>query len=310
MGNLFDMNTTDWQFWFWIIVTIILLYIARPHMHRLLKSVFFGSAYFFSRSASWFSGIGSRGYERYSETVSAHAAEEYEQKLRNHQTRLTRRVERYDTEIFGVLDKLEESSQRIDGCVDTLKEINLPQSTVETVRASFSQESDAKTTTKINKAVSDVKRVVSSQVQSVRPTLTSIKAELKPISQSVTALRETGNEFGRLADRVNSDMERFEAIVTSPNRIAVAQKQSIVIPWILSLLVMIIALSGVFLNYFLIERPMAEIVGDGVRVAGMSLPAAAALVVIFLEAVAGVVLMDAAGLTKLTPISNTSGKLR
>ncbi len=147
-------------------------------------------------------------------------------------------------------------------------------------------------------------------MQNVRPQLTSIKAQLRPIEQSLDALRETSNEFGRLADRVNKDMDFFEKIISSENRRELVQRQSIIIPWFLALLVMLIAFSGVFLNFFLIERPMAEIVGDGMQVGGLSLPAAAALVVIFLEAAAGIVLMDAAGLTSLTAIASTAGKTR
>ena len=72
-------------------------------------------------------------------------------------------------------------------------------------------------------------------------------------------------------------------------------------PWLIAVLITAIALAGVFLNFFLIERPMSEIVGEGARIGGVGLPAVAAIVVIFLEFVAGVILMDAAGFTKLIP---------
>jgi hypothetical protein len=64
---------------------------------------------------------------------------------------------------------------------------------------------------------------------------------------------------------------------------------------------MTIAFSGVFLNFFLIERPMSEIVGEGARIAGVGLPTFAALIVIFLEFVTGVILMDSLGFTRLIP---------
>lgn len=308
MGEEISNTVSDWRFWAILVAIIVLLYIARPYLHRVLRSIFMGSSQFLNKLALWCAGIGMRGYERYCETVAAHMTEEHEKKLRNHQTRITRKVERYDTEIIGIVDKLEVSSQSIDGSVASLREINLPETTLSAVQAAFDAEFEAKN--KVTKAVSDVKRALSAQVQIVRPMLTEIKANQKPIEQSVRELRETSNEFGRLADRVNKDMNDFKDMVSSPDRIAVAQKQSIIIPWLIALLVMTVALSGVFLNFFLIERPMAEIVGDGVQVAGLSLPAAAALVVIFLEAVSGIVLMDAAGLTSLTAISTTTGRTR
>lgn len=310
MGEFLNLNFSDWRVWAIIVAVIILMFLARPYMHKFLRSIFMGGAQFLDKLALWFASAGERAYERYCETAAAHMAEEHEVKMRNHQTRITRRVERHDTEIIGIVDKLEMSSQAIDGNVEALREVNLPKTTVEAVHAALADATDNRGGNKVSKTVGEVKRAVSLQVQTIRPLLTSIKANLKPMELSLAALRETSNEFGRLADQVNKDMERFEAIVISDNRVDVAQKQSIVIPWVLALLVMVVALSGVFLNFFLIERPMAEIVGDGVRVGGLSLPAAAALVVIFLEAVAGIVLMDAAGLTRLTVIQNTAGRVR
>lgn len=307
MGEILGFNLSDWRFWAITIAVILLLYIARPYLHRFLRSVFMGAAQFLNKQSMWLSDTGMRGYQRYSETVAAHMAEDHEKKLRNHQTRITGRVQNYDANIVRIVDKLEASSQNIDANVDSLRSIDLPQTTLQAVQNAMTTETG---TPSGKKVVNDVKRAVSTEVQSIRPVLTSIQANLKPVGQSVAALRETSNEFGRLADRVNKDMENFTEIITSKDRIAVAQKQSIIIPWLLALLVMAVALSGVFLNFFLIERPMAEIVGDGVQVGALSLPAAAALVVIFLEAVAGIVLMDAAGLTTLTAISNTTGRVR
>jgi hypothetical protein len=89
--------------------------------------------------------------------------------------------------------------------------------------------------------------------------------------------------------------------VKSEDRTKVASKASILIPWLIAVLITTIALAGVFLNFFLIERPMSEIVGEGARIAGVGLPAFAAIIVIFLEFVTGVILMDSAGFTKLIP---------
>ncbi len=307
MGGLFDFS--NWKFWAVTVLVIVLMYIARPYMHRMLRSVFMGSARFLNRIGLWCSSAGERGYGRYCETVAAHMVEEYENKIRNHQTRITRRVERHDVEIVGIVDELEMSSQSIEGSVEGLRDINLPKTTLDAVGNALSDANEGKPN-KVTKAVTEVKRAVAAQVQNVRPQLTSIKAQLRPIEQSLDALRETSNEFGRLADRVNKDMDFFEKIISSEKRRELVQRQSIIIPWFLALLVMLIAFSGVFLNFFLIERPMAEIVGDGMQVGGLSLPAAAALVVIFLEAAAGIVLMDAAGLTSLTAIASTAGKTR
>ena len=100
---------------------------------------------------------------------------------------------------------------------------------------------------------------------------------------------------------MNKAFTEFEEIVRSEDRRKIAARASIVVPWVIAVLITTIALAGVFLNFFLIERPMAEIVGEGARIGGIGLPTFAAIIVIFLEFVTGVILMDAAGFTRLIP---------
>ena len=300
----FDIS--DWKFWLIVVATLALLYFARPYLHRLLKSVFFGLSHILNRMALWLGHHGAVVYERYCETVGAHLADEYQDKLHAHELRLGTRVTKHDKEILRVIDKLETSSQEIEGSVEALGHINLPQTAVSAMRTSLSETVDAKSQARITAAVNQVKKSVSAEIQTVKPQLNVIRTHMKPMSQNVSKLKEYSQNLSQMSDRINKDFEIYEEAIHSEDRIAVAQKQSILIPWLISLIIMTIALTGVFLNFFLIERPMAEIVGDGLQIVGMSLPMAAALVVIFLEAVAGVVLMEAAGVTKLGFFHNLS----
>ncbi len=114
-------------------------------------------------------------------------------------------------------------------------------------------------------------------------------------------LQTIHHEHTKNTDDVNKAFSEFEEIVRSEDRKKIASRASIVIPWFIAVLITSIALAGVFLNFFLIERPMSEIVGEGARIGGVGLPAFAAIIVIFLEFVTGVILMDSAGFTKLIP---------
>ncbi|KCZ91812.1 hypothetical protein [Hyphomonas johnsonii] len=290
---------SDWKTWAILIAVIILLYIARPHLQRTFRSLFMGLAYMLNRLALWFGTAAANMYAKYCETVAAHLADEYQDKLYSHEARLGARSNKHDREILHVVGKLETSSQEIEGSVETLKQINLPQTTLDAVRMSLAETVNAKSQARLTSAMNQVKRTVSAEIQTVRPDLQNIRSHLKPIGENVVKLKTYGQEFARLADRINSDFDVFEESIHSDDRVAVAQKQSILIPLLIALIVMFVALTGAFLNFFLIARPMAEIVGDGLQILGMPLPTAAALVVIFLEAVAGIVLMEAAGVTKL-----------
>ncbi|MEM9738738.1 MAG: hypothetical protein AAF829_02635 [Pseudomonadota bacterium] len=294
MGELFS----DWRFWVGAVAAITLMYIARPYLHRLLRGTFFGTAYFLNRLANWVALASQRVYEEYAKKVAAHLTEEYDDRMRLHELKLERRARREDEHLMKAIDALEVSTQRFEGATDVLTDININKETEQAVRRTFQQErsdSPAKT----SKAVAEVKRVVTGQIQAVRPEITGIKKEIKPLGENISRLRETARDFSRHAEQINKDFEAYEASVYEDDRKKIAQQQSILIPWLMSLVVMLIALGGVFLNFFLIERPMAEIVGNDLQIAGLPLPRVAAFVVILLEAVAGIFFVEAAGLTSL-----------
>jgi len=289
---------SDWRFWLVTIAIIVLMYIARPYLHRLLRGVFFGAAYLLNRLANWIALASNRVYEEYAKKVAAHLTEEYDDRMRTHELKLERRARREDEHLIQAIDSLEVSAQKFEGATDVLTHINLNKETEQAVRKTFQEErndSPAKT----SKAVAEVKRVVTGQIQAVRPEITAVKKELKPLGENISKVRETARDFSRHAEQINKDFEAYEASVYEDDRKKIAQQQSILIPWLMSVVVMLIALGGVFLNFFLIERPMAEIVGNDLQIAGLPLPRVAAFVVILLEAVAGIFFVEAAGLTSL-----------
>jgi hypothetical protein len=148
-------------------------------------------------------------------------------------------------------------------------------------------------------------RTIREKLAEVRPALSILKQEAPRLKVDAAKLHDVDAEFNQTVDEVNKTFEEFELIVRSDDRTKIAARASIVVPWLIAVLITGIALSGVFLNFFLIERPMSEIVGQGSKIAGIGLPAFAAMIVIFLEFVAGIVLMDALGFTKLIPAFHT-----
>ncbi|WP_018149151.1 hypothetical protein [Henriciella marina] len=302
---MFGLAWTDWQLWLLIAGGILLLYIGRPYLHGLFRSVFFGLAYVLRDVARRLEEGGNSVYKRYIELVAAHTAETLEQRLVSQEMKLEKRAPEIDRRTSGIVDKLETSRAELDATVEAFRAVDLDERTVETVRDKIYESNASRSKAKLTSAVADVRRAVKEELTPLRPQINALRSELKPMAENTARLRSISNELERSSKQINKDLATFEACI-HPNyedRRAAAQRQSILIPWLLSLLVMAIALTGVFLNFFLIQRPMAEIVGDDLQVMGIGLPTAAALVVIFLEAVAGIVLMDAAGITKITLIS-------
>src|SRR5947199_10049724 len=71
--------------------------------------------------------------------------------------------------------------------------------------------------------------------------------------------------------------------------------------FVVSLLVMAVAVGGAFVNFNLIALPMSELVPSGSRIGGMPVSTVAALVVVLMEIAAGVFAMEMLGITSFFP---------
>jgi hypothetical protein len=71
--------------------------------------------------------------------------------------------------------------------------------------------------------------------------------------------------------------------------------------FVVSLIVLGIAMGGAFVNFQLIALPMSELVPAGARIGGMSVSMISALVIVLMETALGIFIMDMLGITDLLP---------
>src|SRR6266852_4800648 len=71
--------------------------------------------------------------------------------------------------------------------------------------------------------------------------------------------------------------------------------------FVVSLLVLAIAIGGAFVNFNLIALPMSELVRSGSRIGGMPVSTVAALVVVLMEVAAGIFVLEMLGITNFFP---------
>ncbi len=72
-------------------------------------------------------------------------------------------------------------------------------------------------------------------------------------------------------------------------------------PFLISLIVMGVALGGAFINFQLIALPMSELVPAGARLGGIPVSTVSALVIVLMEIAVGIFVMDMLGITELFP---------
>ena len=102
--------------------------------------------------------------------------------------------------------------------------------------------------------------------------------------------------------------KRIDGFMTSYEKVRAAdQKATRALGWnatqlfVVSLLVMAVAMGGAFVNFNLIALPMSELVPSGSRIGGMPVATVAALVVVLMEIAAGVFAMEMLGITGFFP---------
>lgn len=137
----------------------------------------------------------------------------------------------------------------------------------------------------------------------------------KILSGMLPTLRDVKGLLGRTRDcvdraletttRVNEYVERYGGIREGSAETARALSHSAVKLFLVSLLVLFVALGGAFINFQLIALPMSELVPAGARINGMPVSTVAALILVLMETALGIFLMDMLGITELFPRLST-----
>lgn len=288
------------------VALVALMWMARTPMRRVLWQIFFVSGRLFDRWGIWLKEHGRLARLSCSDRIIAYRTEELTDRMVVLEDRIGRRAEKLPKETGPIIARLDSATHSLETTAQALSGINVEDAAERAFRAALPQMESGRGLNRLEKTIAQsTGRAMQDRLTPLRPAMSALKAEAPRVRVVAEKLGKIEQRFTQGVGQVNKAFTEFEECLHSEDRNQVAGKASIVIPWLIALIITVIALSGVFLNFFLIQRPMAEIVGESSRIAGVSLPSFAAMIVIFLEFVAGVVLMDAAGFTKLIPAFHT-----
>lgn len=123
--------------------------------------------------------------------------------------------------------------------------------------------------------------------------------------EALTALGRMDKNVAGLLDRthaIDRHMANYEEMVRGSDRVVRTLSSSSLTQFVISGLVMLIAIGGAFINFNLIARPMSEMVGGTNMIAGWAVADIAALVIILVEVSMGIFLMESLRITRLFPV--------
>lgn len=306
---------------FLVAVSMVFLYLAREPMQRVFKAVVEALGGGFQMVARWSYDTADRLRERNREVLVESKLSEMEGRIEQEFERIDAAYTRNLADYPRLHRKLDEHVSALDADYETTAELP-PEApgwgeVVEAI-GSVREKADDRVIEKMlgeihksaldgeKRALSDYRQATAKRhkiLSSMAPHLKALKSLLGRVEKSTTAAVEA-------TDRIDGYMDRYERIRAGEDKTVRLLSASSIKLFIISLLVVGIAVGGAFINFQLIALPMSELVPSGARIAGMPVATVAALVIVLMEIAAGIFLLDTLGITELFPQLGTLSKNR
>ena len=293
-------------------IALPFLYAAREPVHGLFRALVRGAAQPLRLAARWCLAAATEMRKRNEVVLLAQGREEVTQAMQREFERVTAIVRRdlqgYPALQRRLLDELTQIEEDYRKCgevpppppewikaVETLGKIKntgdgLVQKILENISTSVEDVYD--------KMLSEYRRSYKERhkiLEGFQPFWRSLEQTLTRVGRNLTGLEES-------AQRIDSQMERYEQILARSDKVVHSLTSSAATQFFISALVVTVAIGGAFVNFWLIARPMAAMVGGGEYLAGgLEASHVAALVILFVEAAMGLFLLESLRITHLFP---------
>jgi hypothetical protein len=312
----FLLNITPWPVLsalLWIVLVVATLYLARPTAHKLILVAGNSLHKIFRVASVSVTGAEKALAARNREVLLAAGREAKERIVEREFDRINETV-RKDLANYSALHRsLSESIGRIEqdhkdavdvppdppGWVNAVKAVANIDSREGRVGIGNVLSDIHKSLVKAHKEAMVMYREASSKrhelLRKMRPEWRQIDQTLDKVGKNVDSL------IGRSVT-IDRHMQEYEDIVKGEDRAVSVLSSSSLVYFFVSLGVLLIALGGATINFSLIARPMAEMVGGTSLIGGFKTADIAALVIILVEISMGLFLMESLRITRLFPV--------
>ena len=312
----FFLSITPWPVLsalLWIVLAVAALYFARPTAHKLILAAG-NSLHKMFRTASVSAAGAERGLANRNREVLLAAGREAKERIVEREFDRINETVRKDLSSYAALHRsLSESIGRIEQ--DHIDAVDVPPDppgwvkAVEAVANIDSREGRVG----IGNVLSDIhKSLVKAHKEAMvmyheasgkrHELLRKMRPEWRQIQQT---LGKVGKNVDSLLSRsvtIDRHMQEYEDMVKGEDRAVSVLSSSSLVYFFVSALVLVVALGGATINFSLIARPMAEMVGGTTLIGGFKTADIAALVIIMVEISMGLFLMESLRITRLFPV--------
>src|SRR5215468_10677026 len=293
------------------VLSMLFLWAAREPMLQMLRGVGRGLEGGFSSLCAWCRAAAARQEARCRELLLTAG----EQELRGRMERELHRIDASFTEKLGAYAtlhrRLDDLLLRLDDdyqkCGDAPPEAPGWTAAVEAVSAipAAADPNVQKVLTGIRDSLDEAaKRALSvhrEETAKRHRLLGRMRPDWKEVRGLLGRMQEVVARSLRVTHRVDRCVDEFQGLVAARESNAQALVFSPLKPFLVSLIVLAIALGGAFINFQLIALPMSELVPAGARIGSVPVATVAALVIVLMETAVGIFVMDMLEITDLFP---------
>jgi len=297
----------------WIVLAVTTLYFARSSAHKAIRA----SAATLHQSLKFASRAVSRaesGLRERNRAVLLAAGRESKERIVEREFDRVNETVRKDLANYSALHRaLSESIKRIEE--DHQQAVDVPPDPPGWVKAVEAVANiDAREgRVRVGAVLSDIhKSLVKAHQEAMtmyREASAKRHALLRKMRPEWRNLQQTLGRIGKNVDSllsrsvtIDRHMQEYEDIVKGEDRAVSILSSSSLVYFFVSMLVLCVAIGGATINFSLIARPMAEMVGGTNLIGGFRTADIAALVIILVEISMGLFLMESLRITRLFPV--------
>jgi len=303
----------------WFIVAVAVLYLARRTAHQAIHTVTSALARGLRLAAHSVAHAETRLGSRNREVLLAAGREAKERVVEREFVRVSHNVNKDLTQYPALHRALSESITRIEenhqGAVDVPPEAPGWARAVEAVAKLDTRNGGGdvlsdihKSFVKAHKEAMEMYRDASGERHAL---LRKMMPEWRQIQETLDRVNKSVQSLLMRAVTIDRHMQEYEQIVRGEDRAVATLSSSSIVQFFVSALVLAVAIGGAAINFTLIARPMAEMVGGTSYIGTFRMADVAALVIIMVEISMGLFLMESLRITRLFPvISSLPDKVR
>jgi len=307
-----------------VAVSMIFLYLARTPLHLALQSLDDGIAGGLTKISNWLKSLVEKMREKNKKVLLESSIADFEQKIAHEFKRVEIGYTKHLADYPKLHLKLDENIANIaadfENCSQAVPEAPGWNEAVKSIASMKGAASGDRIIEKmlkeLHKSAVEGEKAALAELRKTSAKRHKILSGIAPIWKNILKSMDTVNTKISLAletsNKIQKYMKDYDSIVKGgADSIDMLSAKTSKL-FIFSLLIIIIAGFGAFINFNLIALPMSELVPAGTRVLGLQVSDVSALVIVMLEIVLGIFLMEAIGITNIFPqiSSMTVGKRR